>query len=65
MANEVQIVPITEELVADYHRAVDAVAREGRYLARTTAPPIEDAKSFARENITGARESERAFCARR
>jgi RimJ/RimL family protein N-acetyltransferase len=52
MANEVQIVPITEELVEDYHRAVDEVAREGKYLARTSAPPLEDARTFARENIT-------------
>jgi RimJ/RimL family protein N-acetyltransferase len=50
-AGHVRIVPITEERIEGYHRAVDAVARESRYLARTEAPPLEDARTFSRENI--------------
>jgi RimJ/RimL family protein N-acetyltransferase len=47
----VSIVPITEEHIGEYHRAVDLVAREGKYLGRTEAPPLEDARTFTRENI--------------
>jgi GNAT superfamily N-acetyltransferase len=49
--SNVLIVPITEEHIAEYHRAVDLVAREGKYLGRTEALPLEDAQSFTRENI--------------
>jgi RimJ/RimL family protein N-acetyltransferase len=50
-AEAVRVVPIAEEHIEGYHRAVDAVARESRYLARTEAPPLEDARTFSRENI--------------
>ena len=50
-AGNVRVVPIAEEHIEGYHRAVDAVARESRYLARTEAPPLEDARTFSRENI--------------
>jgi uncharacterized protein YndB with AHSA1/START domain/ribosomal protein S18 acetylase RimI-like enzyme/DNA-binding transcriptional ArsR family regulator len=51
MREDIRVVPITEDMVQSYHQAVDLVAREGRYLARTAAPPLEDARSFTRENI--------------
>lgn len=47
----VRVVPVAEEHIEGYHAAVDAVARESRYLARTEAPPLEDAYTFTRENI--------------
>jgi ribosomal protein S18 acetylase RimI-like enzyme len=49
--NTVFVVPITEDLIEGYRRAVDLVARERKYLARTEAPSMEDVRSFTRENI--------------
>jgi ribosomal protein S18 acetylase RimI-like enzyme len=47
----VMIEMIREESIAGFHQAVDLVAREKKYLARTEAPPIEDAQAFAKDNI--------------
>ncbi len=52
MREEVEVLSITEELVRGYHRAVDSLAREGRYLARTEAPPLAEAQAFVRENLS-------------
>ena len=47
----VQVVPVAEEHIAGYHRAVEIVACEGKYLGRTHAPPLDDARTFTLENI--------------
>lgn len=47
----VEVIPIEERHIVDYHAAVDAVARERRYLGRTEAPSLEDARAFVASNI--------------
>lgn len=51
MEREVEIIPVTQELTEGYHEAVESVAREGLFLARTAAPPLADAQAFVRENL--------------
>jgi RimJ/RimL family protein N-acetyltransferase len=46
-----EIVQISQEYVESFHRALDFVARERRYLAFLEAPPLDDVKAFARSNI--------------
>ena len=50
-ASGLRVIPITAEHIEGYHAAVQAVARESRFLARTEAPPLEDARTFTLENI--------------
>ena len=45
------IVPIREEHIAGFHAALDAVARERKYLSFLAAPPIERTAAFVRSNI--------------
>jgi len=45
------IVPITETHLDDFHAAVDAVAREKKYLAFLAAPPLAESRAFVRANI--------------
>jgi RimJ/RimL family protein N-acetyltransferase len=47
----VSIEPIWEEHIVGYHQAVERVARERKYLARTEAPSIEDTRAFTTENM--------------
>jgi RimJ/RimL family protein N-acetyltransferase len=47
----IEIVPIEERHIEAYHEAVDSVARERRYLGRTEAPSLEDARAFVAANI--------------
>jgi ribosomal protein S18 acetylase RimI-like enzyme len=49
--NAIEIVPITEGHIEGFHRALDIVARERRYLAFLEAPPIEAARAFVLDNI--------------
>jgi RimJ/RimL family protein N-acetyltransferase len=51
MAIPADIVPIREEHIDGFHRALDVVARERRYLAFLQAPPIEEMRAFVRNNI--------------
>ena len=46
-----EIVPIATEHVESFHRALDFVARERRYLAFLEAPPIEATRAFVLDNI--------------
>jgi ribosomal protein S18 acetylase RimI-like enzyme len=46
-----RIVPITEEHISGFRAAVDAVARERRYLAFLEAPPLENVTRFVLNNI--------------
>jgi ribosomal protein S18 acetylase RimI-like enzyme len=47
--NAIEIVPITQD--HGFHRALDIVARERRYLAFLEAPPIEATRTFVLDNI--------------
>jgi L-amino acid N-acyltransferase YncA len=47
----VEIVPITQEHIEGFHRALDFVARERRYLAFLEAPPPDETRAFVLHNI--------------
>ncbi len=47
----VEIVPITQDHIESFHRALDFVARERRYLAFLEAPPLESIRDFILNNI--------------
>ncbi|MEA2894149.1 MAG: hypothetical protein QOI05_4942 [Bradyrhizobium sp.] len=49
--NTIEIVPIEEGHIDGFHRALDIVARERRYLAFLEAPPIEATRTFVLDNI--------------
>lgn len=42
----VEIVPITPALIESFHRTLDLVARERRYLSFVEAPPLESTRAF-------------------
>lgn len=50
----ISIVPAEERHIAGYHAALDAVARERRWLCFLEAPPIEKSAAFVRELLGGA-----------
>ena len=47
----VEIIPIAPEHVESFHRALDFVARERRYLSFLEAPPLESARNFVLDMI--------------
>lgn len=47
----VEIVPITQDHIESFHRALDFVAHERRYLAFLEAPPPEQTRAFVLNNI--------------
>lgn len=49
---EITIVPTAEQHFEELYLALDAVAREKRYLAFLQAPPIEDSFAFYRRIVT-------------
>jgi ribosomal protein S18 acetylase RimI-like enzyme len=49
--NAIKIVPIAQGHIEGFHRALDIVARERRYLAFLEAPPIESTRAFVLDNI--------------
>jgi ribosomal protein S18 acetylase RimI-like enzyme len=50
--NAVEIVPIAPEHVESFHRALDFVARERRYLSFLEAPPLEATQAFVLDMIS-------------
>jgi GNAT superfamily N-acetyltransferase len=48
----VEIVPITQDHIESFHRALDFVARERRYLAFLEASPFESTRAFVLDNIS-------------
>ena len=50
----VDIVPIEEGHIEGFHRTLDFVARERRYLAFLEAPPLESTRAFVLGNINAA-----------
>jgi ribosomal protein S18 acetylase RimI-like enzyme len=49
--DKVEIVPITQAHIESFHRTLDFVARERRYLAFLEAPPIDSTRAFILGNI--------------
>ena len=47
----IEVVPIGQGHIDGFHRALDSVARERRYLAFLEAPPIEATRAFVLGNI--------------
>ena len=47
----VEIVPIAQDHIESFHRSLDFVARERRYLAFLEAPPFESTQAFVLNNI--------------
>jgi RimJ/RimL family protein N-acetyltransferase len=46
MSLPIRIVPISEEHVEGFHKCLDSVARERRFLAFTQAPPLDSTRQF-------------------
>lgn len=51
-AEDVQIVPISEEYIESFHKCLDSVARERLYLGLVEAPPLESTRKFVLSNIS-------------
>ncbi|MDE5453797.1 GNAT family N-acetyltransferase [Bradyrhizobium sp. CSA112] len=47
----IEVRQIREDDIESFHAAVDAVAREHKYLALLEAPPMERAQAFVQRNI--------------
>ena len=47
----IEIVPISASHIDSFHRALDIVVRERRYLAMLEAPPIEEFRAFVQNII--------------
>ena len=47
----IKVLPIAEEYIEGFHRCLDSVARERRYLAFVQAPPLDSARKFVLSNI--------------
>ena len=50
MSTDVLICPIAEEYIEGFHRCLDNVARERRYLGFLQAPPLESTRGFVLSN---------------
>jgi ribosomal protein S18 acetylase RimI-like enzyme len=48
----VEIAPITSADIESFHRTLDSVARERRYLSFVEAPPLESTRAFVLDMIT-------------
>jgi len=48
---QVEIARIAAEHVEGFHRAVDFVARERKYIAFLEAPPLDSTREFVMNNI--------------
>lgn len=51
MVSDITILQITEEHIEGFHRCLDMVARERKYLGFLQAPPLESTSEFVRRNI--------------
>ena len=51
MSDSIEIVPIAEHHIEGFWRALDAVARERKYLCFVKAPPIASTVAFVEGNI--------------
>ena len=48
---DARFVPIAEEHIPEFHRVLDSVGRERRYLALLEAPPLDQVPAFLMNNI--------------
>lgn len=48
---DIRIEPMSEEHIEGFHRVLDTVARERKYLTLLEAPPLEDTRKFALASI--------------
>ncbi|MFT4184473.1 MAG: GNAT family N-acetyltransferase [Rhizobium sp.] len=48
---EIRILPIADEYVEGYHKALDTVARERKYLSLLQALPLEETRAFVHKMI--------------
>jgi hypothetical protein len=48
----IEIAPIVPAHIDSFHRTLDTMARERRYLAMLEAPPLENPRSFVQDNIS-------------
>ncbi len=55
MTDLIEIVPMTVELIESFHRALDAVAGERKYLAIVEAFPVEAMRAFTLNQIKTGR----------
>jgi ribosomal protein S18 acetylase RimI-like enzyme len=51
LAMPIEVVRIAQSHAAGFHACLDAIAREGRFLAQIEAQPLEKMEAFVRENI--------------
>lgn len=51
--DEIRIVPTGAEHVEGFNRAVDAVARERRWIGLTEGPPVEASRAFVEHVVQG------------
>jgi len=51
-SGDVQLIPISEENIESFHKCLDSVARERRYLGFVEAPPLESTRKFVLSNIS-------------
>lgn len=51
MEQKIQIVPVSINLVPGYYEALDAVARERKYIMFVEAPPLESVREFVSKLI--------------
>lgn len=51
MTPDIRIEPMGEEHIESFHRVLDSVARERKYLTLLEAPPLEDTRKFALSSI--------------
>ena len=51
VVKNVQIVPITEKYIESFHKCLDSVARERKYLANVKAPSLESTRESVLSNI--------------
>jgi RimJ/RimL family protein N-acetyltransferase len=54
MMDEVRIVPTAEQYAESFNAAVDAVARERRFIGFVEAPPLENTRQFVKWIVGGA-----------
>ena len=52
MIKEIEILPISEELIQSFHACLDSVARERIYIGGVKARPLETTSEFVKSNIT-------------
>jgi ribosomal protein S18 acetylase RimI-like enzyme len=51
LSTDILVLPIAEEYIEGFHRCLDAVARERRYLAFLQAPSLESTREFVLSNV--------------